>query len=76
MKTNDLRKFAFKKVSCGAYRVTYTTDRGDYYDARIEDMTLIDDTLYAGNAKVSDIESLRDAVKRNGAHYHSNGERY
>lgn len=70
MKANDLSMFKFLKVSSGAYRVQYETKRGDYYVARIEDMTLIDATKNAEYAKCRDIQNLKNAVKRLGTHYH------
>lgn len=76
MKANDLSCFDFRRVGCGCYRVKYfTPKRGDYWSAPIEDMTIIDATLNAEWAKRSDIEHLRDVVKRLGFHYSSNGER-
>lgn len=76
MKANDLSKFCFKKVSSGAYRVWYFTERGDYYVARIEDMMVIDNTKNAEWAKCEDIEHLRNQVKRRGRHYHKDGSEF
>lgn len=75
LKSNDLSGFTFKKVSSGAYRVTYTNKRGDYYTAIINDMTAIDNTLHAEVAKIKDISYLRLIVKLRGSHYNSKGER-
>lgn len=76
MKANDLSSFIFNRVSNGAYNVTYTTpNRGDYWVARIEDMTIIDATKNADWAKCEDIMKLRSEVKRRGAHFSKNGER-
>lgn len=73
--SDDLHGFSFQKVSSGAYMVTYSTPiRGDYWRARIEDMTLIDATKNAEVAKVKDIEALYQAVKRRGSHYNIYGE--
>lgn len=73
MKANDLSQFAFRHISSGAYAVTYTTKRGDFWIARIEDMTLIDATKNAEWVKYADIIALRDAVKRIGKHVHADG---
>ena len=73
MKANDLSKFSFAFVSYGHYKVTYTTGRGDYWRALINDMMSIDRTKNAEWAKVDDIKHLRNLCKRNGTHYHSNG---
>lgn len=76
MKANDLSGFNFQFKSSGCYKVTYTTpNRGDYWVAYIDCMPLIDATLNAEWAKVSDIKHLRDMVKRNGTHYSSGGKR-
>lgn len=75
-KSDDLHNFSFRFASYGAYLVTYTTDtRGDYWQARIEDMTLIDATKNADVARVKDIQALYNAVKRNGTHYRYDGTR-
>lgn len=75
MKANDLSNFGFSKVSSGCYRVTYTTPkRGDYWVAKINDMSLIDATKNAEWAKAADIAHLRDVVKSNGVHYSQFGE--
>lgn len=74
MKANDLSGFEFQFKSSGCYRVTYTTpNRGDYWVALVNDMTIIDATLNAEWAKVADIKHLRYIVKRDGTHYSSNG---
>ena len=73
MKANDLSKFSFAFVFYGHYKVTYTTGRGDYWRALINDMMSIDRTKNAEWAKVDDIKHLRNLCKRNGTHYHSNG---
>lgn len=58
-KSNDLHNFSFYVASYGAYIVIYTTDhRGDFWKARIEDMTLIDATKNAEIALVKDIQAL------------------
>lgn len=68
--------FTFQFVGYGLYLVTYTTPkRGDYWRARITDMTLIDDTKGADEPTCAALRRLRDAVKHNGAHYRRNGER-
>ena len=73
MKANDLSKFSFAFAGYGHYKVTYTTGRGDYWRALINDMMSIDRTKNAVWAKVDDIKHLRNLCKRNGTHYHSNG---
>ena len=72
MKANDLSKFSFAFAGYGHYKVTYTTGRGDYWRALINDMMSIDRTKNAEWAKVDDIKHLRNLCKRNGTHYHSN----
>lgn len=75
-KANDLTGFDFERKGSGCYRVTYTTpNRGDYWVATVNDMTIIDATLNAEWAKKADIQHLRSVVKRLGTHYSSNGER-
>lgn len=76
MKKADLNKFRFERVDYGVYRVTYTTLRGDYYVARIEDMEYIDTTLHAeeDELKIKDLCALRNKVMR-GAHFSKTGER-
>lgn len=74
--SDDLHNFSFRFRASGAYEVTYTTDiRGDFWKARIEDMTLIDATKKANVARVKDIQALYNAVKRNGTHYRYDGTR-
>ena len=73
MKSNDLSKFTFRKVGSGHYRVTYITDRGDMYIATIADMPIIDRTLHAEWAKLSDISHLAYLVRTQGSHFHSDG---
>ena len=73
MKANDLSKFSFTFAGYGHYKVTYTTGRGDYWLALINDMMSIDRTKNAEWAKVDDIKHLRNLCKSNGTHYHSNG---
>ena len=73
MKANDLSQFTFKLISSGAYRVFYHTKRGDYWIARVEDMTLIDETKNEEWARRRDIIALRDVVKRTGVHVHADG---
>lgn len=76
MKANDLSNFTFERKGSGCYRVHYfTPQRGDYWVALVNDMTIIDATLNAEWAKVADIKHLRDVVKRDGTHYSSDGVR-
>lgn len=76
MKANDLHNFRFEAVSGGCYKVTYTTDeRGDYWTACIDEMSIIDKTKNAMWAKTKDIKWLRYLVKKRGAHYDCMGKR-
>ena len=65
--------FTFRKVSSGAYQVTYESDYdrtiGRYWTARIEDMTIIDATRNTDEPKRKDVDCLRYLVKRNGPKY-------
>ena len=74
MKANDLSNFSFTFAGAGHYKVTYKTGRGDFWRALITDMPSIDRTKNAECAKVEDIKHLRNLCKRNGTHYHSNGQ--
>ena len=58
MKANDLSKFSFAFAGYGHYKVTYTTGRGDYWRALINDMMSIDRTKNAEWAKVDDINTF------------------
>lgn len=64
----SLYGFTFKKVSSGAYLVTYQSDYdfkiGREWKAIINDMTLIDATKNNDNLKQKDVDVLRRAVKR------------
>lgn len=76
MRKLDLSGFSFEFVGYGHYKVTYQTPiRGDWWTAVISDMKLIDSTKNSDSPKVKDIKSLREIVKRIGAHYSSNGKR-
>lgn len=76
MKANDLSGFSFQFAGNGHYRVSYTTpQRGDYWVAVINDMTIIDATKNAEWAKRRDIEHLRDLVKFKGIHYSNTGKK-
>ena len=71
----SLTSFYFRFAGCGQYIVTYTTPtRGDYWRARINDMSLIDDTKNAEELTKAALYRLRDAVKYYGIHYRRNGE--
>lgn len=75
MKANDLSGFEFWPTGSGSYKVTYVTpNRGDYWVATINDMTLIDATKNAEWAKLEDIRNLRYVVKSLGIHYSAMGE--
>lgn len=68
--------FEFRFAGYGVYVVTYSTPtRGDYWRARITDMSLIDETKNADEPTKAAWRRLRDAVKYYGAHYRRNGER-
>ena len=71
MRANDLSNFTFRRNGSGCYRVTYTTGRGDFYTANINDMTIIDNTLHAEWAKLSTIKHLAFLCRRFGRHYHA-----
>lgn len=73
-KSDDLHNFSFKKVGSGCYKVTYTTERGDKYVYEVNDMTIIDDTIHAEIAKVSDIKHLASICRNNGTHYSKSGK--
>ena len=73
MKANDLSNFTFRRNGYGCYRVTYTTGRGDFYAANINDMIIIDNTLHAEWAKLSTIKHLAYLCRRFGRHYHADG---
>jgi hypothetical protein len=66
-KNNPLRGFYFYPVLSGAYLVHYQSDYdsrvGRHYEARIEDMTIIDATRNAQNVKKCDVDHLRRLVK-------------
>ena len=68
-----LERFSFKKIGYGSYLVAYTTRRGDYYKAIIDDMTLIDSTLNAEYARMRDITALFDEIVSSGTHYAKDG---
>ena len=76
MKANDLSRFKFEYNGTGCYKVYYfTPNRGDFWVATINNMTMIDGTKNAEWAKAKDIEHLRNVVKRLGFHYNSDGNR-
>ena len=74
MKRKDLSQLEIRQVSYGLYRVKYTTKRGDYYVAKINDVELIEkakDFAFRTNA---DIKRLTDHVRMMGDHFRKNGE--
>ena len=73
MRANDLSNFTFRRNGSGCYRVTYTTGRGDFYTANINDMTIIDNTLHADWARLSTIKHLAYLCRLLGRHYHASG---
>ena len=68
-----LEGFTFRKVSSGAYQVTYESqyDRkvGRYWTATINEMPLIDATRNADAPLRKDVDRLRRLVKRNAPKY-------
>lgn len=73
MRANDLSNFTFRRSGSGCYGVTYTTGRGDFYTANINDMTIIDNTLHDEWAKLSTIKHLAYLCRLLGRHYHASG---
>lgn len=70
MRANDLHNFHFDRKGSGCYKVSYWTEkRGDHWEAYINDMCIIGDTLQADWAKAKDIERLRHLVINHGTHY-------
>ena len=74
MKANDLSNFTFRRSGSDCYNVTYTTGRGDYYDAAITFMSLIDNTLKAPRTKLSTKKHLAYMYRNLGRHYQANRE--
>lgn len=66
-KNYPLQGFHFYPISSGAYLVHYQSDYdsrvGRHYEARIEDMTIIDATKNASVVKKADVDHLRRLVK-------------
>lgn len=66
-KNNPLQGFHFYPIASGAYLVHYQSDYdsrvGRHYEARIEDMTIIDATKNAQDVKKCDVDHLRRLVK-------------
>lgn len=68
--------FDFRFAGFGQYVVTYITPIcGDFWRARITDMSLIDETRNADEPTAAAFHRLRDVVKRIGAHYSKTGKR-
>lgn len=63
-----LEGFTFRKVSSGAYQVSFESDYdrkvGRYWTNRIEDMTIIDATKNCDQPRRKDVDLLRRIVKR------------
>ncbi len=58
----------------GWYFVTYTTQKGDYWKASINDMTLIDMVKNSNNPTRESYYKLIKVIKEKGTHYRKNGE--
>lgn len=74
MEKIQLSQFTFTREGYGAYRVKYATKRGDWWRARIEDMTLVDATKNTDAPTQRALRDLRNAVKWNGTHYSKSGK--
>ena len=71
----SILQFRFESAGTGAYNVTYTTpERGDYYKAMIEDMTLTDATYRSDEPTQQALRELANAVRIRGTHYSKRGE--
>lgn len=74
MKRKDLSQLEIVQVSYGLYCVKYTTNRGDYYVVKTNNIELIEkaqDLAFRTNA---DIKRLTDHVRVMGKHFRKNGE--
>lgn len=74
----DLSQFRVLPHSYGCYACTYYTPvRGDYYKAKIFDMTYIDDYHHRGvdgYPTQAALRRLRERIIATGTHYNSKGE--
>ena len=74
MKRKDLSQLEIRQIAFGLYRVKYTTNRGDYYVVKTNNIELIEkaqDFAFRTNA---DIKRLTDHVRMMGGHFRKNGE--
>ena len=74
VKRKDLSQLEIVQVGYGLYRVKYTTNRGDYYVVKTNNLELIEkaqDLAFRTNA---DIKRLTDHVRVMGDHFRKNGE--
>lgn len=68
--------FTMLPAGHGHFKVTYTNPiRGDYYVYTTSNMPLIDAVHHNPDAKLRDLETLKNEVKRNGYHYNKKGVR-
>lgn len=71
----DINQFRFSKSGYGQYIVLYMNDkRGDYYISKVDDMSLIDNTLNSELPKKKHLNELKCHIRRNGVHYSKHGE--
>ena len=70
-----MKQFQFTKSSHhGWYFITYTTNKGDYWKASINDMDLINNVKNSDNPTRTSYNKLIKAIKEKGTHYRKNGE--
>ena len=74
MKTKDLSQFEISPIAYGLYSVKYTTNRGDYYIAKINNVELIEKAKDSYMRTKADIKRLADHVRLMGDHFRKNGE--
>ena len=74
MKTKDLSQFEIRQVGYGLYRVKYTTNRGDYYVVKTNNLELIEKAQDFAFRKNADIKRLTDHVRLMGDHFRKNRE--
>jgi len=74
MKSKDISKFHFSLAGIKCFEVIYMTLRGDYYEALVDNIHIINATKFTKLPKIKDIKILRDTVKRLGKHFHKNGK--
>lgn len=74
MKTKDLSQFEIRQTDYGLYSVKYTTNRGDYYIAKINDVELIEKAKDSYMRTNADIKRLADHVRMMGDHFRKTGE--